>query len=216
MGADLQFAFSVHFGAAMPYRWHIDECSSTRIAGWIDNNGPVDAIDIAVNGRHIATLAPIDYRKDLQDAGIGDGRRSFSLSMARYLVEPLNQVSITCGKHVLHAVTVRRADVESRASAAIPAAKSGVAQPGRQPSTEPLLKGDIRQVYRDVTSTEACDFYHVVDLPDGMTTRGQWDFRKTTDLYLGNVDFAGKRVIEIGPASGFLSFIWNAAARGSR
>ena len=54
----------------MPYRWRIDECSATRLAGWIDDDGPVDAIDVAVNGRHIATLSPVEYRKDLQDGDL--------------------------------------------------------------------------------------------------------------------------------------------------
>jgi len=198
----------------MPYRWRIDECCATRLAGWIDDDGPVDAIDVAVNGRHIATLSPVEYRKDLQDAGIGDGRRSFSLSMSRYLVEPLNLVSISCGSRILHTATVRRADAESRANAVLPASKTGVPQGDRETSGEPLLKGDVRRVYRDVTSMEACEFYHVVDLPDGPPTRGQWDLRKTADRYLGNVDFAGRRVIEIGPASGFLSF--HMERRGAR
>ena len=104
----------------MPYRWRIDECSATRLAGWIDDDGPVDAIDVAVNGRHIATLSPVEYRKDLQDAGIGDGRRSFSLSMSRYLVEPLNLVSISCGSRILHTATVRRAGSARTLSASAP------------------------------------------------------------------------------------------------
>jgi O-methyltransferase len=52
----------------------------------------------------------------------------------------------------------------------------------------------------------ACDFYHVVELPSGELAAGQWDLRATADDYLGGVDVAGKRVLEIGPASGFLSF----------
>src|SRR5205085_12082654 len=53
----------------------------------------------------------------------------------------------------------------------------------------------------DLTDT----FYHVIDLPNGVTTRGQWDLRGRVDDYLGHVDFGGKRVLEIGPASGFLT-----------
>ena len=34
---------------------------------------------------------------------------------------------------------------------------------------------------------------------------GLWDLRQTVDDYLGRIDFAGKRVLEIGPASGFLT-----------
>ena len=51
----------------------------------------------------------------------------------------------------------------------------------------------------------AASFYHATDLPDGVTTPGVWDLRGRVDDYLGNVDFSGKRVLEIGPASGFLT-----------
>jgi O-methyltransferase len=54
-------------------------------------------------------------------------------------------------------------------------------------------------------SFDQCDFYHVMSLED-VTTRGQWDLRGTVDEYLGHFSFAGKRVLEIGPASGFLTF----------
>ena len=48
-------------------------------------------------------------------------------------------------------------------------------------------------------------FYHTIDLPNGMTAPGLWDLRGNVDAYLGNIDFRGKRVLEIGPASGFLT-----------
>jgi SAM-dependent methyltransferase len=35
---------------------------------------------------------------------------------------------------------------------------------------------------------------------------GQWDLRDTVDAYLGHHAFAGKRVLDVGAASGFLSF----------
>lgn len=50
-----------------------------------------------------------------------------------------------------------------------------------------------------------CHFYHVMDLPDFGTTDGHWDLRGRAGEYLGGVDFAGKSVLEIGPASGFLT-----------
>ena len=50
-----------------------------------------------------------------------------------------------------------------------------------------------------------CDFYHTQTLPAGEMT-GQWDLRPSPETYLGNVDFNGRSVLEIGPASGFLSF----------
>jgi O-methyltransferase len=54
-------------------------------------------------------------------------------------------------------------------------------------------------------STLKLSYYHVTDLPEGITTPGSWDLRGRVDDYLGRFDFAGKRVLEIGPASGFLT-----------
>jgi O-methyltransferase len=67
------------------------------------------------------------------------------------------------------------------------------------------MRAPAKKVDRMVTDRSSCDFYHDVQLPDGTVIRGQWDLRETADQYLGGVDFAGKRVIEVGPASGFLS-----------
>src|ERR1035437_7065983 len=46
--------------------------------------------------------------------------------------------------------------------------------------------------------------YHWYDTPDGRTVKGYWDLRKSWPGYLGNFNFAGKTVLEFGPASGFL------------
>ena len=48
-------------------------------------------------------------------------------------------------------------------------------------------------------------YYHAIDLPDGFHP-GVWDCRETTDVYLGHVAFAGKTVLEIGPANGYFTF----------
>ena len=59
---------------------------------------------------------------------------------------------------------------------------------------------------RDGVKFEDCDFYHTIEIPDRGVVRGQWDLREHVDEYLGGYRFAGKRVLEIGPASGFLTF----------
>ena len=51
-----------------------------------------------------------------------------------------------------------------------------------------------------------CDFYHTVDIPGHGVVEGQWDLRGREADYLGHVPLAGKSVLEIGPASGHLSF----------
>jgi hypothetical protein len=51
-----------------------------------------------------------------------------------------------------------------------------------------------------------CYFYHTMELPGYGVINGEWDLRRGVDEYLGEVLFAGQRVLEIGPASGFLTF----------
>ena len=59
---------------------------------------------------------------------------------------------------------------------------------------------------RHVEDAADCHFYHRMDIPGhGLTIGGMSDLRGNTDAYLGGVD-AGKRVLEIGPASGYLTF----------
>ena len=60
---------------------------------------------------------------------------------------------------------------------------------------------------RKVEDVADCYFYHTMELPGHGVIEGRdWDLRGRVDEYLGNVAFAGKRVLEIGPASGFLTF----------
>lgn len=62
------------------------------------------------------------------------------------------------------------------------------------------------QESREVESLEECCFYHTTDLPGHGTVTGAWDLRPNIDRYLGGVDFRGRRVLDVGAASGFLSF----------
>lgn len=50
-----------------------------------------------------------------------------------------------------------------------------------------------------------CSFYQTFDWPDGQLIRGRWDYRHDPDAYVGRLDFDGKTVLELGPASGFLT-----------
>jgi hypothetical protein len=43
-------------------------------------------------------------------------------------------------------------------------------------------------------------------LPEVGEVGGDWDLRHCTDAYLGNYTFQGRRVLDVGAASGFLSF----------
>ncbi len=59
---------------------------------------------------------------------------------------------------------------------------------------------------RDIRDINECIFYHTIDIPGYGTIEGSWDLRGGVNEYLGNVEFIEKRVLEIGPANGFLSF----------
>ncbi len=56
------------------------------------------------------------------------------------------------------------------------------------------------------TSLADCHFYHTMDLPGHGTVEGVWDLRGEFEAYTNAFDFAGKRVLDIGAGSGFLSF----------
>lgn len=58
---------------------------------------------------------------------------------------------------------------------------------------------------REVASVDDCYFYHTMDIPGHGVVTGEWDLRGRENLYLGGFDFTGKRVLEMGPASGFLT-----------
>lgn len=52
---------------------------------------------------------------------------------------------------------------------------------------------------------EDCKFYHTVKV-NGEIIQGEWDLTDCIDDYLSGFDFKGKRVIDVGAASGYLSF----------
>jgi hypothetical protein len=51
-----------------------------------------------------------------------------------------------------------------------------------------------------------CHFYHTLEIPGAGVFEGHVDLRPGVQAYLGGVPLAGQRVLEIGPASGFLTF----------
>lgn len=56
------------------------------------------------------------------------------------------------------------------------------------------------------TGLDRCEFYHSMDIPGYGEVEGQWDLRGRVAEYLGNTDFTGKRVLDVGTSSGFLCF----------
>lgn len=57
-----------------------------------------------------------------------------------------------------------------------------------------------------VTDLAACSFYHRMEIPGMGEVGAQWDLRDCIHEYLGRYDFANKRVLDVGAASGFLTF----------
>ena len=49
-------------------------------------------------------------------------------------------------------------------------------------------------------------WYHTSELPDGRILSGAWDLRGHEPDYLGGIDVRGARVLELGPATGYLTY----------
>lgn len=61
-------------------------------------------------------------------------------------------------------------------------------------------------VPRKVKDLIDCHFYHSMEILGYGAVTGDWDLRAGFEDYLGKADLSGQRVLEIGPASGFLTF----------
>lgn len=59
--------------------------------------------------------------------------------------------------------------------------------------------------YPEAARTPA-HFYHVMDVPGLGQVGGSWDLRSNLDVYLGRASYAGKIVLDVGAADGFLAF----------
>lgn len=70
--------------------------------------------------------------------------------------------------------------------------------------------GIVRRPPRRVAGVDDCLFYHTMEVPGYGVIPGFWDLRGGEAEYLGGVPLAGRRVLEIGPASGHLSFFMEA------
>ena len=59
---------------------------------------------------------------------------------------------------------------------------------------------------RFVDRLEDCFFYHAMELPGFGLVPAHWDLRGRFEEYIGGVEVAGKSVLDVGAATGFLSF----------
>lgn len=76
-------------------------------------------------------------------------------------------------------------------------------------SKKDLLPVSFASARRSLELNE-CQFYHTMNIPGIGVVEGfeggNWDLRQHLDDFLGGVEFQGKRVLEVGPASGLLTF----------
>ena len=70
----------------------------------------------------------------------------------------------------------------------------------------PAAKNQLLAEPRLIDRVEDCFFYHVMELPGFGLIPAHWDLRGRFDDYIGGVLVAGKSVLDVGTASGFLSF----------
>ena len=59
----------------------------------------------------------------------------------------------------------------------------------------------------DNISLDDCEWYHIMEVPgiDGLTN-GTFDCREDIDNIFGNLDFKNKKVLNLGPITGYLNF----------
>jgi SAM-dependent methyltransferase len=72
--------------------------------------------------------------------------------------------------------------------------------------SERIERSSRLQQPRFVDKLEDCFFYHAMELPGFGLVRAHWDLRGRFDDYVGGVDVAGKSILDVGTATGFLSF----------
>lgn len=70
----------------------------------------------------------------------------------------------------------------------------------------PELYSNLLASPMEVGNPQECVFYHSLDLPVSGYQKGHWDLRGKFKSYTSNVSFQNKTVLDVGTASGFLSF----------
>jgi len=86
------------------------------------------------------------------------------------------------------------------------AADIELTRPGNGTRGDETAMTDIYAEPRVVTDITQCVFYHTMEVPGYGRIEGPWDLRGGEREYLGKVELAGKRVLEVGTASGYLCF----------
>jgi SAM-dependent methyltransferase len=69
-----------------------------------------------------------------------------------------------------------------------------------------MSSSDLFAAPRFIERLDDCFFYHAIELPGFGLIPAHWDLRGRFDDYIGGVTVAGKSVLDVGTATGFLSF----------
>jgi O-methyltransferase len=101
-------------------------------------------------------------------------------------------------------------DVDGAARPGADSVRRGAKWPSFPPAAylgqlEPRFQAALAEQRADVR-LEDCDWYHTFELSSGEVVAGAWDLRGKEDEYLGHTAVSSKRVLEVGPASGFLTY----------
>jgi hypothetical protein len=80
-----------------------------------------------------------------------------------------------------------------------------MAAPGASIGNAPIARRREFAAPKVVTDPKQCVFYHTMDLPDS-AVKGHWDLRGRLFDYIGGLTVSGKSVIDVGTASGFLTW----------
>ena len=76
----------------------------------------------------------------------------------------------------------------------------------RRKPTSSVSLSSIEAKPLHVDDPQGCYFYHTINLPEFGVQDGGWDLRGRFSDYIGGVDVSGKRILDVGTASGYLSF----------
>src|SRR5438309_727154 len=76
---------------------------------------------------------------------------------------------------------------------------------GRPPTIGTMRSAFSEARPRHAVTLADCEFYHTVELAEGRQD-GVWDLVGRFDDYVGHEDLAGRSLLDVGTASGFLTF----------
>ena len=189
------------------YQGNLELCNARTVAGWAwDRYRPDEPVRVEIwdGDTLIDAVTARRYRLDLFCAGIGNGRHGFLYSLpARIRDRERHQIRVRIVDAQGPPLELRNSPAWTEPCGPEPFRLS---DGPRRRLNAALQKEDVYARAKVVTDLGECFFYHTMHIPGYGIVPGPWDLRRTASNYLGGVDFEGKRVLEVGTASGFLCF----------